>query len=739
MQKTSPEQLSPSWLAAERGGDGRGPMGPRKIRKGRATGAATTDWSRPGHQQLQRLAPEGGARHGGAKQIATGFRSMPPQITAAQAAPGSAENDGVQVRAQGRGRELGPPRIRASIALPQALINMAQTLAAKEGSRPGADWGWAQTIIMEWLRQVQPAHRQVAGLETIAIPRPGEVAQKSIQRCERMANNAGTIINAMTALTRPLAQSTAYSAGACNSSGITDAHRVWFSMVESARARILWAEEMESEAQCSTKRRPQRTTHSMERVDQIRCNTDKIRGGGRRALESAEMNVGKAGAVLASISTDVGTWLLKVMARKCRLIPSLGRPAGGGDEPPSSETREGAQCDESASSRKLKSDESGQKVTAQLPRRDADDKLTWTPRRWDIQRPELWIDCDEIQKDKIEEHKLELEKEGIELLAARSLQPPERPPSPKTRHGGRVFFPDFWRAFASAALAVAGPQACQGGAELGGKEWGGLAAELEALRDELWSPSRVDQGVAIASVVRLVSAASAASKLPAFCGPIIVVGVPGGGESELDGPGLSRLLLDWVCCAAAWYPAQGSVAPAGAAPAADEAPAAAVPAPARTLVAGGGGEGPPVLLNVYDVSHADAVRWLNSLLAGSALKLGGAFHAAVEVQGLEWSFGRTFRDTLPGVSCQLPRSDPQHTFRESVLLGYTRLTTDRIAGLMADLVEEYPGSGYDLLHRNCCTFAEDFSRRLGVGPIQEAHVTPTRSSPPSLPVNWGGR
>lgn len=133
----------------------------------------------------------------------------------------------------------------------------------------------------------------------------------------------------------------------------------------------------------------------------------------------------------------------------------------------------------------------------------------------------------------------------------------------------------------------------------------------------------------------------------------------------------------------------------------------------------GGGNGLPVHVNIYDVTHTTAVKWMNAVFANwmAPVKLGGAFHAAVEVQGLEWSFGRTFRETLPGISCGLPRSDPQHNFRQTICLGRTKLSMEDVAALIRDLVEDYPGQEYDLLRRNCCHFADDFCQRLGVGPI----------------------
>merc|ERR1712187_894719 len=50
-------------------------------------------------------------------------------------------------------------------------------------------------------------------------------------------------------------------------------------------------------------------------------------------------------------------------------------------------------------------------------------------------------------------------------------------------------------------------------------------------------------------------------------------------------------------------------------------------------------------------------------------------------------------------------------------MGVTEHSSEKIAEIIACMVEEYPGEDYDLLRRNCCHFAEDFCKRLGVGPI----------------------
>ncbi|CAE8631745.1 unnamed protein product, partial [Polarella glacialis] len=101
----------------------------------------------------------------------------------------------------------------------------------------------------------------------------------------------------------------------------------------------------------------------------------------------------------------------------------------------------------------------------------------------------------------------------------------------------------------------------------------------------------------------------------------------------------------------------------------------------------------------------------------SPFKLGGVFHAGVEVNGLEWSFGATMSETHPGVSCDEPKQHQQHHYRQTVVLKPTHLKAEDIADIISSLLEEYPGDDYDLLRRNCCHFADDFSRRIGAGGI----------------------
>jgi len=149
----------------------------------------------------------------------------------------------------------------------------------------------------------------------------------------------------------------------------------------------------------------------------------------------------------------------------------------------------------------------------------------------------------------------------------------------------------------------------------------------------------------------------------------------------------------------------------------------------------------PVFLHIYDVSQEEGVRRLNKVLAHrwSPLKFGGVFHAGVEVNGLEWSFGYSGHETVPGISCVEPRTNPQHSFRQTVQLRSIPLTGEEVADIITQLIEDYPGDDYDILRRNCCHFADDFSRRIGAGRIPRwVHRLARLGAGIDGMMQWGG-
>ena len=75
----------------------------------------------------------------------------------------------------------------------------------------------------------------------------------------------------------------------------------------------------------------------------------------------------------------------------------------------------------------------------------------------------------------------------------------------------------------------------------------------------------------------------------------------------------------------------------------------------------------PSWIHSTRLHYVDCAGGMNSLLLPT--NLGGAFHAGVEVGGLEWSFGLNTEYALKsGVQCVLPQRDSQHNFRQTVPL-----------------------------------------------------------------------
>merc|ERR1712113_358885 len=52
-------------------------------------------------------------------------------------------------------------------------------------------------------------------------------------------------------------------------------------------------------------------------------------------------------------------------------------------------------------------------------------------------------------------------------------------------------------------------------------------------------------------------------------------------------------------------------------------------------------------------------------------------------------------------------------------MGDSQLSIDDIRSVIVELEEAYPGSDYDLLRKNCCTFSNEMCILLGVGKIPQ--------------------
>ena len=123
----------------------------------------------------------------------------------------------------------------------------------------------------------------------------------------------------------------------------------------------------------------------------------------------------------------------------------------------------------------------------------------------------------------------------------------------------------------------------------------------------------------------------------------------------------------------------------------------------------------PVWLHVYDVGHAHIIQELDHVLQDFC-SVGGVFHGAVEVYGVEWSFGGT-RRPVSGVFACKPKKCTMHTYKQSIFMGDCKKTPAEAHAILARLRGEWMGPSYDLLRRNCCSFSNELCIALGVGPI----------------------
>lgn len=294
-------------------------------------------------------------------------------------------------------------------------------------------------------------------------------------------------------------------------------------------------------------------------------------------------------------------------------------------------------------------------------------------------------------------------------------------------HHGRVHFLYFWSAFSKAARLLASyDNGTDRGQSMSCND--GLTLELETLRDSILrsleaaavsissSPSQAKGSelfMSAAQLMEVVKTTAAMSSSPEFWHAAEGILAENRTDSSLNMEELTVVIISWLRDAIAW-----EHRPAPTPTVADETNSDAT-ALDSSRSAKKASEGMPVYLHIYDVSQEESVHNLNKWLASrySPLKFGGVFHAGVEVNGLEWSYGMSLCETMPGISCVEPMTHPAHRYRQTVRLRSTKKSAEEIADLLTQVIEEYPGDDYDLLRRNCCHFADDFCRRLGAGRI----------------------
>ena len=82
------------------------------------------------------------------------------------------------------------------------------------------------------------------------------------------------------------------------------------------------------------------------------------------------------------------------------------------------------------------------------------------------------------------------------------------------------------------------------------------------------------------------------------------------------------------------------------------------------------------------------------------------FHGAIEIHGVEWSFGWADKGFTGVFDCQ-PTTNELHRHRETIELGWTWMGSKETRSLIRDLEHEWMGPSYDFLRRNCCHFCDE--------------------------------
>ena len=90
----------------------------------------------------------------------------------------------------------------------------------------------------------------------------------------------------------------------------------------------------------------------------------------------------------------------------------------------------------------------------------------------------------------------------------------------------------------------------------------------------------------------------------------------------------------------------------------------------------------PVTLHIYHVSTNSTVGTVNEYLEAIGT---GAFHAGVEVNGVEWSYG--YAPDRTGVFSNPPKGCKAHVYKDSLDMGETSKTEKEIDEILEQLKE----------------------------------------------------
>jgi len=115
----------------------------------------------------------------------------------------------------------------------------------------------------------------------------------------------------------------------------------------------------------------------------------------------------------------------------------------------------------------------------------------------------------------------------------------------------------------------------------------------------------------------------------------------------------------------------------------------------------------PVYLHVYDILP-QGFNKTNYIFSGKSI-----FHAAVEVYSREWNYG-----SGDGIAWVQPGSEEAYAaHRDPIPMGFTDLSEEQVLAVLTRMEKEWDGDDYNLLSKNCCTFARAFLDELGAEPM----------------------
>jgi hypothetical protein len=161
-----------------------------------------------------------------------------------------------------------------------------------------------------------------------------------------------------------------------------------------------------------------------------------------------------------------------------------------------------------------------------------------------------------------------------------------------------------------------------------------------------------------------------------------------------------------------------------------------------------------IQLHIYDLLAKDALmqlpmgfmceigKWFSDVNSACHDLGTGAYHVGIEVNGTEYAYGATHTPGKSGVFACNPKLSPGYQYRTTIDFGERplvrstwvttskqvkgrdkpstvyRLVEEYIDGEQAikEMQKEYMGTDYDILRKNCCSFARDACIRLGIRP-----------------------